>query len=289
MDDPSKCIYCTYLICMCMNPAFPSSFVHKLVKMLSFPSFQWMYNLLEHKAEVERIIFEDPDPEIGFVNLSGLSETIFFTPFHFQALFLHQIWNGTEVWWTHSMSLPSFTNTELCPSGTIQRSPANIFFGGGRGGVPHTMVVWLCRSTSFCCTQFVPGSIRPRYTSGQNAPGHIEVGTKYFLLHKLKASFWLETSTIFGFQRTIFLVHCVLSKRKFRQKIISLYRYLPSTIYCMYTSRVGGKNEVDPAGRHFFVKISSEILDGVGNSGHRYNFRPRYATPAGWKIRISGW
>ena len=28
---------------------------------------QWIYNLLEHKSEAERIIFEDPDKEIGFI------------------------------------------------------------------------------------------------------------------------------------------------------------------------------------------------------------------------------
>ena len=30
-------------------------------------SLQWVYNVLEHKKEVERIIFEDPDPETGFI------------------------------------------------------------------------------------------------------------------------------------------------------------------------------------------------------------------------------
>jgi len=28
---------------------------------------QWVYNILEKKSEVERIIFEDPDVETGFV------------------------------------------------------------------------------------------------------------------------------------------------------------------------------------------------------------------------------
>ena len=30
-------------------------------------SLQWVYNVLEHKKEVERIIFEDPDPTNGFI------------------------------------------------------------------------------------------------------------------------------------------------------------------------------------------------------------------------------
>lgn len=34
--------------------------------------FQWVYNILEHKAEVERIVFEDEDPETGFVLLPDL-------------------------------------------------------------------------------------------------------------------------------------------------------------------------------------------------------------------------
>ena len=30
-------------------------------------SLQWVYNVLDHKKEAERIIFEDPDPELGFI------------------------------------------------------------------------------------------------------------------------------------------------------------------------------------------------------------------------------
>ena len=33
---------------------------------------QWVYNILEHKQEADRIIFEDPDPEIGFILLPDL-------------------------------------------------------------------------------------------------------------------------------------------------------------------------------------------------------------------------
>ena len=32
----------------------------------------WVYNILEHKQETERIVFEDPDPETGFVLLPDL-------------------------------------------------------------------------------------------------------------------------------------------------------------------------------------------------------------------------
>ncbi|KAJ8275626.1 hypothetical protein COCON_G00073780 [Conger conger] len=32
-------------------------------------SLQWVYNILEKKAEVERVVFEDPDPQLGFVLL----------------------------------------------------------------------------------------------------------------------------------------------------------------------------------------------------------------------------
>lgn len=35
-------------------------------------SLQWVYNILEHKSETERIIFEDPDPEAGFILLPDL-------------------------------------------------------------------------------------------------------------------------------------------------------------------------------------------------------------------------
>ena len=34
-------------------------------------SYQWIYNILDHKKEVERIIFEDEDPVNGFVLLPG--------------------------------------------------------------------------------------------------------------------------------------------------------------------------------------------------------------------------
>ncbi|XP_062870737.1 m7GpppX diphosphatase-like [Trichomycterus rosablanca] len=32
-------------------------------------SVQWVYNILEKKAEADRIVFEDPDPHVGFVLL----------------------------------------------------------------------------------------------------------------------------------------------------------------------------------------------------------------------------
>ncbi|TMW53850.1 hypothetical protein DOY81_001135 [Sarcophaga bullata] len=35
-------------------------------------SLEWVYNILEHKQEADRIIFEDPDPEIGFILLPDL-------------------------------------------------------------------------------------------------------------------------------------------------------------------------------------------------------------------------
>ncbi|XP_015517190.1 m7GpppX diphosphatase [Neodiprion pinetum] len=35
-------------------------------------SLQWVYNILEHKAEKERIVFEDPDPKTGFVLIPDL-------------------------------------------------------------------------------------------------------------------------------------------------------------------------------------------------------------------------
>ncbi|GFU10346.1 m7GpppX diphosphatase [Nephila pilipes] len=35
-------------------------------------SLQWVYNILEHKSETERIVFEDPHPELGFILLPDL-------------------------------------------------------------------------------------------------------------------------------------------------------------------------------------------------------------------------
>ncbi len=37
---------------------------------------QWIYNILDHKKEVDRIIFEDEDPVNGFVLLPGHFEFI---------------------------------------------------------------------------------------------------------------------------------------------------------------------------------------------------------------------
>ncbi|KAG5897334.1 hypothetical protein JTB14_030220 [Gonioctena quinquepunctata] len=39
--------------------------------MFSFHS-QWVYNILEHKSEVDRIFFEDTDPENGEHNIKSL-------------------------------------------------------------------------------------------------------------------------------------------------------------------------------------------------------------------------
>ncbi|CAL1287878.1 unnamed protein product [Larinioides sclopetarius] len=37
-----------------------------------FSFIQWVHNILEHKSEAERIVFEDPDPQLGFVLLPDL-------------------------------------------------------------------------------------------------------------------------------------------------------------------------------------------------------------------------
>jgi m7GpppX diphosphatase len=34
--------------------------------------FQWVTNILEHKSETDRVVFEDPNPEIGFILLPDL-------------------------------------------------------------------------------------------------------------------------------------------------------------------------------------------------------------------------
>jgi m7GpppX diphosphatase len=39
----------------------------KVVNVDSAPSLKWVYNILEHKSEIERIVFEDADPENGFI------------------------------------------------------------------------------------------------------------------------------------------------------------------------------------------------------------------------------
>lgn len=36
---------------------------------ITFTPHQWVYNILEKKAEAERIVYEDPDPGVGFLLL----------------------------------------------------------------------------------------------------------------------------------------------------------------------------------------------------------------------------
>ena len=40
--------------------------------LIYFCILQWVYNILNHKSETERIIFEDSDPETGFVLLPDI-------------------------------------------------------------------------------------------------------------------------------------------------------------------------------------------------------------------------
>jgi hypothetical protein len=35
--------------------------------------YQWIYNVLEKTAEVERIVYEDPDPVTGFMILPNIT------------------------------------------------------------------------------------------------------------------------------------------------------------------------------------------------------------------------
>ncbi|CAL4067069.1 unnamed protein product [Meganyctiphanes norvegica] len=65
--------------------AHPSTFINETSQMynditkpfVESQSFskQWIYNILEHKKEVERIVFEDSDPETGFILLPDLKWT----------------------------------------------------------------------------------------------------------------------------------------------------------------------------------------------------------------------
>ena len=43
-------------------------YMHVIFLFFSFV-MQWVYNILDGKAEKDRVIYQDPDPEIGFVLL----------------------------------------------------------------------------------------------------------------------------------------------------------------------------------------------------------------------------
>ena len=51
--------------------AITKPFLEKQFENQSF-SLQWVYNILEHKKESDRIIFEDLDPEVGFILLPDM-------------------------------------------------------------------------------------------------------------------------------------------------------------------------------------------------------------------------
>lgn len=42
---------------------------HLWINLTYLSPCQWVYNILEKKAEADRIVYEDPDPEVGFVLL----------------------------------------------------------------------------------------------------------------------------------------------------------------------------------------------------------------------------
>ncbi|XP_076057891.1 decapping enzyme, scavenger [Oratosquilla oratoria] len=56
------------------TPDLYNNVIRPYVDSASF-SNQWIYNILEHKKEAERIVFEDPNPEHGFILLPDLKWT----------------------------------------------------------------------------------------------------------------------------------------------------------------------------------------------------------------------
>uniref|UniRef100_A0A0P4WE53 m7GpppX diphosphatase n=1 Tax=Scylla olivacea TaxID=85551 RepID=A0A0P4WE53_SCYOL len=48
---------------------------HQRAEEKSNTQLQWIYNILDHKKEVDRIVFEDPDPDTGFILLPDLKWT----------------------------------------------------------------------------------------------------------------------------------------------------------------------------------------------------------------------
>lgn len=59
------------------------------IKALPEEALAWVYNILEKKKEVDRLLFEDPDPEIGFMLHPDLK------------------WDQTQV--THAVSVAHFS------------------------------------------------------------------------------------------------------------------------------------------------------------------------------------
>lgn len=54
------------------TPRLYESVVHPYIQSMIGDRLQWVYNILDHKAETDRILFEDPDPTSGFILLPDL-------------------------------------------------------------------------------------------------------------------------------------------------------------------------------------------------------------------------
>lgn len=91
--------------------------------------FQWVTNILEHKSETDRVVFEDPSPEIGFILLPDLK------------------WDGKQiedlylVAIVHQRGIRSLRDLNSCHLPLLKNIK-------GKGIVSVFMLIWL---TSFCC------------------------------------------------------------------------------------------------------------------------------------------
>ena len=54
------------------TPEIYQEYVAPYIETMKGSRIQWLYNVLEHKAESENIIYEDPDEEMGFMLLPDL-------------------------------------------------------------------------------------------------------------------------------------------------------------------------------------------------------------------------
>lgn len=96
--------------------------------------FQWVTNILEHKSETDRVVFEDSSPEIGFILLPDLK------------------WDGKQiedlylVAIVHQRGIKSLRDLNTCHLALLKNIK-------GKGTVSAFIFIWLISICFFHCVK----------------------------------------------------------------------------------------------------------------------------------------
>ena len=72
------------------TPEIFKEHIESYIQTMKGSRIQWLYNILDHKAETEKIIYEDPDPETGFLLLPDLYVSN-------ELSLINSKWDGTTI------------------------------------------------------------------------------------------------------------------------------------------------------------------------------------------------